>query len=64
RTEDERHPGRRIAVDNRNPDFLALANAYGIPGSSPRTPAEIERRVAAALKGSGPEIIQIRGGTE
>jgi 5-guanidino-2-oxopentanoate decarboxylase len=64
RTEDERHPGRRIAVDNKNPDFLALAEAYGIPGSSPKSPAEIERRVAAVLKGSGPEIIQIRGGTE
>ncbi len=64
RTEDERHPGRRIAVDNRNPDFLSLAKAYGIPGSSPKSPAEIERRVAAALEGSGPEIIRIRGGTE
>jgi 5-guanidino-2-oxopentanoate decarboxylase len=64
RTEDERHPGRRIAVDSRNPDFLALAKAYGIPGSSPKSPAEIERRVASALEGSGPEIIQIRGGTE
>lgn len=64
RTEDERHPGRRIAVDNRNPDFLALAEAYGIPGSSPTTPTEIERRVAAALEGAGPEIIQIRGGTD
>ncbi len=64
RTEDERHPGRRIGVDNRNPDFVALAGAYGIPGSRPTSPAEIERRVAAALKGSGPEIIQIRGETE
>lgn len=42
-------PGRRIAVDHWNPDFAALAGAYGLEGRRVRTGLEVGRAVSEAL---------------
>ncbi len=59
RTEDDRHPGARIGVDLRTPDFVKLAATYGIEGCRVTDPAELEREVRAALGRGGPTIIEM-----
>lgn len=60
RTEEERHPGKRIAVDNRNPDFVALAEAYGMEGFRIREPLALEKRLNTAFEGSMPSLLEVR----
>ncbi|MFP4300447.1 MAG: thiamine pyrophosphate-binding protein [Spirochaetaceae bacterium] len=60
RTEEERHPGRRIAVDNRNPDFLQLAEAYGIAGHRAKTGRELQEQLNGVFKGTMPAILEVR----
>ena len=59
RTEDDRHPGARIGVDLRTPDFVKLAATYGIEGCRVTDPAKLEREVRAALGRGGPTIIEM-----
>ncbi|MFW5976219.1 MAG: thiamine pyrophosphate-dependent enzyme, partial [Alkalispirochaetaceae bacterium] len=60
RTEEERHPGRRIAVDNRNPDFLQLAEAYGIAGHRAKTGRELQQQLSRVFSGTMPAILEVR----
>ena len=55
--------GRFMAVDLVNPDFIKLADAYGVPSARPETPEALEFEIRAALERSGPTIINapIRG---
>ncbi|MDQ3695052.1 MAG: thiamine pyrophosphate-binding protein [Chloroflexota bacterium] len=48
---------RYLGVDLVNPDFIALAGAYGIPGVRANSPAELERAVVEAAGRDGPTII-------
>ncbi len=48
---------RYIAVDLENPDFLKLADAYGIPGVRANSPAELETAIAEASDRNVPTII-------
>ena len=57
--EEIRHPGRRIAVDHQNPDFLKLAEAYGITGSEVTNGDEMKEALEKALAEKGPSIILI-----
>jgi acetolactate synthase-1/2/3 large subunit len=41
------------------PDFVAIAAAYGIPSSSARTHAELEPRIAEALRAEGPHLCEL-----
>lgn len=59
RTEEDRHPGKRIGVDLRTPDFVKLAATYGIAGRRVTEPAELEDEVRAALGRRGPTIIEM-----
>ncbi len=59
RTEEIRHPGRRIAVDNRNPDFIALADAYGIPGTRLTSADRLVQALRDALARPNPSLIVI-----
>jgi acetolactate synthase-1/2/3 large subunit len=52
-----RYDRRYIAVDLENPDFLALAAAYGIPGVRATSPTELETAITVAAARSGPTII-------
>ncbi len=60
RTEEERHPGKRLAVDNRNPDFLALAEAYGIAGYRAESGEELGKLLTTVFQGTMPAILEVR----
>ncbi len=51
--------GRYLDVDLNNPDFLALATAYGVPGHRARTPDELSFAVRQALSIDGPSLIEV-----
>jgi len=59
REEEARHPGKRIAVDNLAPDFLALAGAYGAAGYRVDDPDRLAAIVTDALSHPGPTIIEV-----
>ncbi|MEL6915716.1 MAG: thiamine pyrophosphate-binding protein [Pseudomonadota bacterium] len=47
------------AVVARNPDFLALARAYGAHAAAPKTLAEMQEAVRAAFDAGGPTLIHV-----
>ncbi|HUG13903.1 MAG TPA: thiamine pyrophosphate-dependent enzyme [Thermomicrobiales bacterium] len=51
--------GRIMATDLVNPDFVKLADAYGIPGTRAESPEALADAVRAALDGVGPTIIDV-----
>jgi len=51
--------GRYIAVDLVNPDYLKLADAYGIPGVRAHSPEQMETAVREALDRDLPTIIDV-----
>jgi len=51
--------GRYPDVDLNNPDFLALAGAFGVPAVRASDPASLRRAVAEALGRSGPSLIEV-----
>jgi acetolactate synthase-1/2/3 large subunit len=57
--QDRVHHGRYLDTDLTNPDFLRLADAYGVPGSQARSPDELRAFVIEALDRDGPSFIEI-----
>jgi acetolactate synthase-1/2/3 large subunit len=55
------YPGRTIATDLSNPDFVALARSFGIPASRASTTEQLAPCLATALRqaGSGPALVEI-----
>lgn len=51
--------GRYLAVDLVNPDYVKLADAYGIPGVRANSPEELEREVKLAFDRDLPTIIDV-----
>jgi acetolactate synthase-1/2/3 large subunit len=51
--------GRYLAVDLVNPDYVKLADAYGIPGIRANSPEELEREVTLAFERDLPTIIDV-----
>jgi acetolactate synthase-1/2/3 large subunit len=51
--------GNFVAVDLVNPDFVKLADAYGIPGVRVNDPAGLQSEIAAALGRDVPTIIDV-----
>lgn len=51
--------GRVMATDLVNPDYVKLADAYGIPGIRAESPDSLERSVRDALGWVGPTIIDV-----
>jgi len=49
-----------IGVDQWNPDFIALAKAYGCVTAEPRSLAEFESSLTTAFAGDRPTLIQLR----
>jgi 5-guanidino-2-oxopentanoate decarboxylase len=49
-----------IGVRQRNPDFLALARAFGCRAERPDSLAGLERSLAAAFAADGPTLIEVR----
>jgi thiamine pyrophosphate-dependent acetolactate synthase large subunit-like protein len=50
---------RSMAVDLVNPDYVKLAEAYGIPGVRAEKPSDLQRAVTEALGQDGPTIIDV-----
>lgn len=50
------------AVVQRNPDFLALAQAYGAQAAAPETLAEMQAAVREAFSANGPTVIRVGPG--
>jgi acetolactate synthase-1/2/3 large subunit len=50
---------RFIGVDLVNPDYVKLADAYGIPGVRAESPEAMERAIVGALSGDMPTIIDV-----
>ncbi|MGH3589055.1 MAG: thiamine pyrophosphate-dependent enzyme, partial [Pseudonocardia sp.] len=55
----EQYGGRHLGVDLHNPDFVALAAAFGIAGYRARTPAELRTVLADALAMDEPALIEV-----
>lgn len=58
------YPGRAIATDLVNPDFAALARAFGATGLTLRAPADAAGVVAEALAHDGPVVVDVRTSLE
>ncbi len=53
------HEGRYLDTDLNNPDFVKLADAYGVPGCRARNAAEFARALQEALARGGPALIEV-----
>jgi acetolactate synthase-1/2/3 large subunit len=51
--------GRTIASDLRNPDFVRLAESFGVRGSRVEAPEALEREVREALDRDEPALIEV-----
>jgi len=58
--QEREYPARVHGTDLRNPDFAALANAYGIHGAAVERTDEFPQALADALAQQGPALIELR----
>lgn len=59
RIQQEQFGGRTIASDLKNPDFVALAAAFGIPGRRVERPVALERAIGEGIKAGEPLLIEV-----
>ena len=59
-TRSANYPGRVVATDLRNPDFAALARAYGGHGETVEATEEFAPAFQRALASGRPAIVEIR----
>ena len=57
--QERNYPGRAYATDLANPDFAALARAYGAHGETVRTTEEFAPALERALAAGGPALVHI-----
>lgn len=57
----ERFGGRLIGADLVNPDFLKLADAFGVAGARVASPAALQPVLEQALADGGPWLIEVQG---
>ncbi len=57
--QDRAHEGRHVDTDLNNPDFLKLADAYGVPARQARSPEDLSAAVREALDRDGPSLIEV-----
>jgi acetolactate synthase-1/2/3 large subunit len=62
RTQQQQFRGRGIAAELVNPDFVALARAFGIAGQRVSTPAGLESALRSALAARAPALIEVQVG--
>lgn len=58
--QESRFPGRRVATDLANPDFIGLARAYGLAGYRVTATAEFAAALSAARAHPGPALIELQ----
>ncbi|MFT4040215.1 MAG: thiamine pyrophosphate-binding protein [Thermomicrobiales bacterium] len=51
--------GRTIASDLLNPDFMKLAEAFGVTGRTATTPAELKDEITASIEANEPTLIAV-----
>ncbi|HYF17074.1 MAG TPA: thiamine pyrophosphate-dependent enzyme, partial [Ramlibacter sp.] len=54
--------GREIGTGLHNPDFVALAGAFGVPALRVDSPEAFESELTAAVRGTGPSVIVAKVG--
>jgi acetolactate synthase-1/2/3 large subunit len=59
RIQQELFGGRTIASDLVNPDFLRLADAFGVAGRRAESPAALRTEIEAALRANEPTLIAV-----
>lgn len=59
RQQEEWFDGRIIASDLRNPDFVKLAESFGMPGYRAKTPDELRVSLRQAFAHRGPSLIEV-----
>jgi acetolactate synthase-1/2/3 large subunit len=57
--QDREYGGRRFAVDLQNPDFAALARAYGIEAERVHSPEATAAAVARGLEAGVPSLVEL-----
>jgi acetolactate synthase-1/2/3 large subunit len=57
--QDRNHEGRYLDVELNNPDFVALAHAFRIPGRRATNPEALDKAVREALDRDGPTLIEV-----
>jgi acetolactate synthase-1/2/3 large subunit len=62
--QEREYPGRVIATDLANPDFVQLARAYGALGLSVADEDDVEPALARALGHGGPVVVAVRTSLE
>jgi acetolactate synthase-1/2/3 large subunit len=55
----DEHWGGKFAADLHNPDFVRLAEAYGLVGRRAKEPTEVGRLVADAVQMDRPVLIEV-----
>jgi acetolactate synthase-1/2/3 large subunit len=59
RIQQEQFGGRTIASDLRNPDFLKLADAFGVAGRFADTPAKLRAAIEESIRADEPTLIAV-----
>lgn len=59
RIQQEQFSGRTIASDLLNPDYLKLADAFGVTGRLAKTPDELRKTMTAAIDADEPTLIAV-----
>ncbi|HEX5779039.1 MAG TPA: thiamine pyrophosphate-binding protein [Xanthobacteraceae bacterium] len=62
--QEREYPGRVSGTDLRNPDFAALARAYGAEGFTVSKDSEAVPALEAAFKTAGPAVVHVKIATE
>ena len=55
----DNYDGRCIASDLQSPDFVALAEGFGVSGRRAASPDELRACLSEALAGAGPTLIEV-----
>lgn len=59
RMQEQLYGGHVIASDLHNPDFMKLADAFGVRGLRADSPDELRTRLTAALRDDAPALIEV-----
>ena len=62
RTQKESFGGRYISSDLRNPDFMKLADSFGVRGCRVETPVQLEAALQESFNHNGPCLIEVTVG--
>lgn len=63
RIQQERYGNRVIAADLKSPDFIGLAEAFGLLALSAETPEQLEQAVRTGLESRRPTLVHVPCGT-